>query len=114
MKKLGKFFDWQSFSQDKAFVCVGCREWTENRVPDDPQTAEHRGTRVEAVIVSDGTPYGDENVTNLYEKLTFKVPRDISIPVNTEIHPKGVVASIYGDYHNKLSCKAEDIVFSTK
>ena len=109
MKKLNKFtaFDWNAFAKGKRFVCTGCTEWN------DFDTKEHLGTKVESVIAADSTDYGEE-VTNLYEKLTFKVSNDISVPLNVEIQPKGVVANVYGDYRNQLSCTAEDIAFAAK
>lgn len=113
MKKLNQFakFDWESFAKDKQFICIGCREWKEM------ETEKHLGTRVESVIVVDNTAYitqDNEEVSNLFEKIIFKVPKDISVPINVEIRPKGVVAKVYGDYRNQLSCIAEDIIFTTK
>ncbi len=113
MKKLNMFttFDWNSFAKGKRFVSIGKSEWK------NFDTGEHLGTKIEAVIAKDDTDYGNQNgevVTNLYEKLTFKVPQDIDVPLNVEIHPKNVVATVYGDYRNQLSCTAESIEFSVK
>lgn len=113
MKKLNYFstFDWDAFSKGKEFLCVGCTEWK------NFDTGEHLGTKVESVIVTDNTDYGSQDnelVTNLYEKITFKVPKDLSVPLNVEIQPKGVVATVYGDFRNQLSCTAEDIAFTAK
>ena len=113
MKKLNQFtfFDWNSFAKGKKFVSIGCKEWK------NYDTGEHLGTKIDAVIAVDQTSYGNqanEIVTNLYEKLTFKVPKDIAVPLNVEIQPKGVVATVYGDYRNLLSCMAEDIIVADK
>lgn len=113
MKKLNMFttFDWNAFAKGKRFVAVGCTEWK------DFDTGKHLGTKIESVIAADNTDYGNQNgevITNLYEKVTFKLRKDIDIPVNVEISPKGVNAKVYGDYRNQLSCKAEDIVFAAK
>lgn len=109
MKKLNMFtaFDWNAFAKGKRFICTGCSEWK------NFDTQEHLGTKVESAIAADSTNYGEE-ITNLYEKLTFKVPKDISVPLNVEIQPKGVVATVYGEFRNQLSCTAEDVAFGDK
>lgn len=107
MKKLNMFtrFDWEPFAKDKKFMCIGVQEWK------DFSTGTKLGTQIDTVIVQDGTHYGDgTNVTNLYEKISFKVPRELDIPLNVEIRPKGVVATVYGEFRNQLSAKAEDVV----
>lgn len=104
-------FNWNLFAKEKRFLSTSKSEWK------NFNTGEHLGTKVEAVIAADNTNYGDQNgdtVTNLYEKLTFKVRKDIDVPLNVEIVPKGVTAIVYGDYRNQLSCTAEDIVFAAK
>ncbi len=113
MKKLNQFttFDWNAFAKGKAFLATGKSEWK------NFDTGEHLGTKIEAVIARDETEYDThdgETVTNLYEKLTFKVRKDMDVPVNTQIQPKGVVASVYGDYRNQLSCTADDILIVNK
>lgn len=107
MKKLGLFtyFDWDGFATEKVFACTGCSEWK------DFSTGVHLGTKVEAAIIQDTTDYGDSTISNLFEKILFKVPRDIQVPVGVEIQPSGVQASVYGDYRNQLSCTADDIIF---
>lgn len=107
MKKLNHFlhFAWEDFAKEKRFLCTGTKPWK------DYATSSILGTQIDTVIIHDGTHYGDDsNTNNLYEKITFKVPKELEIPVNTEVRPKGVVATVYGDYHNMLSAKAEDIV----
>lgn len=109
MKKLGMFttFDWNAFAKGKRFVCTGCSEWK------DFDTQQHLGTRVEAVIAADTTDYGEE-VTNLYEKVTFKIAKDTAVPLNAEIQPKGVTATVYGEFRNQLSCTVDDIAIISK
>ena len=54
-------------------------------------------------VAQDKTDYGlkdGEVVSNLYEKLVFKIPKVIEIPMNVEIRPKNPVATVYGDYQN--------------
>ncbi len=113
MKKLNMFsiFDWEGFAKGKRFLCIGKQEWK------DFSSGEHLGTKIESVIAQDNTDYGaqeGETVTNQYEKLTFKVPHDVDIPLNVEIRPKNVKATIYGDYRNQLSVYAEEIIAVTK
>lgn len=113
MKKLSNFlvFNYPAFAKGKRFVSVGIQEWV------DYSTGVHLGTKVEAVIIEDNTDYQTkpgEQVSNLFEKLVFKIGKDIDIPLNVEIQAKGVSASVYGEYRNQLSLQAEDIVVVTK
>ena len=113
MKYLNQFieFDWVSFAKDKKFLAIGKKEWL------DYNTKEHLGTKIEAIIYKDNTDYDIKNgevVSNIYEKLTFKVPKDIEIPINTEIQPKNVEARVYGDFRNQLSIIAEDVIVVSK
>ena len=100
-------FAWESFSEGKRFMCIGTREWKEH------DTKNHLGTLVDSVIMQDKTDYGKEG-SNIYEKLTFKVAKDVDVPMNAEIIPKNVEAVVYGDFRNQLSCTAEDIEIVTK
>lgn len=108
MKYLKQFntFDFENFSKGKVYVCVACQKWK------DYTTDQVLGTVVEVAIVQDDTAYKQkdgEQATNLYEKLKFKVPKDISVPVNTRVLPVNPICTIYGDYANQLSVKCEDI-----
>lgn len=114
MKKLSIFtyFDFDGFMKGKQLMCTGIRPWT------DHNTGDILGTRVETVIVKDRTNYGDqkngEQISNLFEKIVFKVPKQIEVPVNVEVMPINVEAKVYGDYHDKISAIAEDIQVVTK
>lgn len=108
LKKLNQFlkFDFEAFSKGKYFQVTGCSEWK------DFETKAHMGTKVNVAIVKDNTPYNlkdGESVSNRYEKLTFKVSKDINIPVDTIVVPVNAVATVYGEYRNQLSIKADDI-----
>lgn len=109
MKYLNQFlkFEWKPFADGKRFMCIGIREWKNH------ETKEHLGTKVDAVIMQDMTDYGKDG-NNLYEKITFKICCDIDVPMNVEIIPKGVDATVYGDYRNQLSCMVEKIEVITK
>ena len=109
MKKLNQFltFNFNDFASNKVFVCTGVTEWK------NFETNEHLGTKVEVVIAKDETEYNvrdGETVTNLYEKLVFKVNKDIDIPINAVVQPQKVTCTVYGEFKNQLSCFAEDII----
>jgi hypothetical protein len=114
MKKLIQFqsFEWGAFTKGKLFLVTGTSEWR------DFNTKEHLGTIVEVVIYKDETQYAQkegEHVTNRFEKLKFKIRKDVDVPINCFVQPVGVTATIYGDYRNQLSVKADDIkVIQTK
>lgn len=107
--KLFQVFQTEKFLKDKELTVTNIKPWQ------DFDSKEILGVKVEVAITKDDTVYPagrDGNVmTNLFEKLTFKVPKN-SVDVNandivTPIHP---VASIYGDYQNQLSITADDVV----
>lgn len=110
MKYLNQFlkFAWNTFADGKRFLCIGTRKWLHH------ETKEVLGTKVDAVVMQDKTNYGDKEGNNLYEKICFKVPYEIDVPMNVEIIPKGVEASVYGDFRNLLACTAEDIEIISK
>ena len=114
MKKLKMFtrFDIDAFLKGKQLVSTGIAPWT------NYETGELQGTKIEAVIYKDKTDYGPakdgEVVTNIFEKVTFKVPHEVSVPIGVEIIPVNAVATIYGEYNNQLSITAEDIQVVTK
>lgn len=108
MKGLSEFlhFDWDAFSTGKTFLCNGVSDYKEYK------TDRHLGKKVEAVIVDDQTPYhfkDGKTFTNRFEKIVFKINKDVNIPVNAQIIPKGVTATVYGDFRNQLSAKCQDI-----
>ena len=108
MRGLNQFliFDWEAFSRDKQFVVTGISEYQ------DFETKVHLGTKVECVIAFDRTPYSfkdGKEFTNRFEKITFKVSKDVDIPLESRVMPKNVVASIYGEFRNQLSVKCDDI-----
>ena len=114
MKKLNLFtlFDFTAFSKGKQFMSTGIQAWK------DHETGAILGTKVEAVIVKDRTDYGSskdgEKISNLFEKLVFKVPSEIDIPLNVEIIPVNPIATVYGEYRNQLSITADDVQVVSK
>lgn len=113
MKGLTQFirFDWESFAKDKSFVATSVNDYI------DYETKEHLGTRVECVIAVDKTPYDlkdGKEFTNRYEKIAFKVRKDINVPLEARVMPKGnVIAKVYGEFKNQLSVTCDDIVVAT-
>lgn len=116
LKRLSDFehFDWDAFSKDKIFVVTECKEWN------DYKTKEHFGTDVLVGIAKDDTEYKDKDgniaqVTNSFKELSFKVKKDVNIPVKTYVRPVNAVATRYSnknDTHNlrnELSVKCDDI-----
>lgn len=108
MKGLNQFlvFNWDAFAEGKSFLVTGISEYQ------DFDTKAHLGTKVDCVIASDKTPYKfkeGEIFSNRFEKISFKVAKDVNIPVESRVVPKNVVATIFGEYRNQLSVKCEDI-----
>lgn len=106
LKKLSKFqyFDCKGFFKGKRFMSVGLRKSDE-------------GTKLEVVIVQDETDYGDcggEIINNNYEKIVFKVPKKIDVPMNVEVIPLNPRATVYGDYRNLLSITVDDVEVARK
>lgn len=64
---------------------------------------------VQLVITKDGTDYGDQNVSNLYEKFNIVITdsneKDLSkYPLGKKVRLTKVDrATVYGDYQNNLS-----------
>lgn len=101
-----QFFNWDLFAKDKVFIVVGNSEYS------DYESKQHLGSKVECIIALDNTNYEYKNgnvFTNRYEKICFKVRKDVNIPLDTRVVPKGVTARVYGDYRNQLSVVCEDI-----
>lgn len=110
MKGLKQFlnFDWPNFGKDKRFLVVGVGNYVEYG------TNNKLGSKIDTVIVEDTTNYTykdkDKPFTNLYEKLSFKVTKDIEVPLNSIIAPAGEIkATVFGDYNNQLSVICSDI-----
>lgn len=113
LKKLNKFlyFDFDEFAKGKRFTSIGKQPWK------DYDSGKIKGTKLETIIAQDKTDYGDQSgeiVSNIYEKLIFKVPMDIDVPMNVEIRPMNVVATVYGEFRNQLSITAENIEVVSK
>lgn len=111
LKDLRSFqnFDMESFLKGKQLLVKRCSEFK------DFTTQKHLGTKVEVMISADNTAYPPrkdgtpvEHV-NLFEPLVFKVAKDLTFPVMTEVVAVNPTATVYGEYQNQLSCFADDI-----
>lgn len=112
MKSLSQFlhFDLARFLADKTLTVTAVVPWI------DFDTKQTLGTKVEAAITKDATAYaaGKDGavVSNLFEKVTIKLAKDISavtVPIGAVVEVIGGVGSVYGDFRNKLSIKADDV-----
>ena len=109
LKKLSRFqyFDIDLFLQKKKLMTIGVQEWK------DFDSQKVLGTKVEVVITVDKTDYGTtggEIVSNLYEKLTVKIPAKLTnVPMNAEVRLVNPEAVVYGEYRNALSITADNI-----
>ena len=44
-------------------------------------------------------------ISNLFEKMDWKIKREVNIPVGVQVVPVEGGATIYGEYRNQLSVK---------
>lgn len=112
MKGLNQFveFNWNAFAKDKVFIAKGISEYV------DFKTKEHLGTKVDGGIAEDNTQYvfkDNEEFSNVFETITFKVSKDIKVPIGVRIIPVNAKAVVYGDARNMLSVKCDDIQIVT-
>lgn len=110
MNNLGQFlnFDAAAFLSGKKLQYVDKANWT------DHDTGALLGTRVDLVIIEDGTAYrakadGTPARTNRFEKLTVKVPGAVSLPADAIVELVNPVGTVWGDYRNQLSMKADEV-----
>lgn len=110
MRGLIKFlrFDTVGFLQDKVLQVTARGELVEHG------TGNHQGTKLTVAIVSDKTVYpsgkdGTEEYSNLFEKFTVKVFKDIRVPVGATVELINPVGTVFGEYRNQLSVRADDV-----
>ena len=94
-------------------LVTGVKPWNEF------ETDKHLGTVVEVTIVKDDTIYLDSNgnklegISNRFEKLSFKVSKDVNVPLDVFVTPVNAVATVYAKkdskFRNQLSIKCDDI-----
>lgn len=110
MNNLNQFmsFDTEAFFNAKKLQYVDQSNWV------DHDSGTLLGTRVELVIIEDGTEYkpradGTPARTNRFEKVTVKVPGAVSLPVDAVVELVNPVGTVWGDYRNQLSVKADGV-----
>ena len=106
-------FNIEDFLTQQRLLVTGVRAWNEYG------TDKHIGTAVEVTIINDNTVYLDndgnklEGITNRFEKLTFKVAKDVDIALDAIVTPVHAVAKVYAqkgsNVRNQLSIKCDDI-----
>lgn len=111
MKGLNQFrrFDFPGFVDGKDLTVTSLKPWKEY------ETDKVLGTAVTVAITRDETGYkpGKDGalVSNLFEKFTVKVPsQSVSVKIGDVVTAINPVATVYGQYSNELSVKADDVV----
>ena len=109
MKYLTQFlrFNCGAFFRGKVLQTLSCGPLA------DYTTKQIIGSKLIAVIIKDETEYHTktgEQVSNLYEKVTIKVPgKALTLAPGTVIELVNPTAVVYGEYRNQLSVTAEDV-----
>lgn len=111
MKGLSQFlsFDLSRFLVGKTLVVVSISDLSEYG------SDSVIGTKVECAIVRDDTVYAPgkdgAKVSNLYEKVNIKIkyPHTVSAEVGAVVVPVNAIATVYGEFRNKLSITADGL-----
>ncbi|MBD5155661.1 MAG: hypothetical protein HDT15_11560 [Oscillibacter sp.] len=109
LKNLRSFLVFQTaeFLKGKALMVTAIRDW------EDYNTKQYLGTKVEVTVTADNTAYppakNGQQISNLYEKMWIKVPDKVSVPIGSLVAPVNAVGTIYGEYQNQLSIRADSI-----
>lgn len=74
MNELNRFFDWVKFSKGKEFQVVSLSKWTDYK-----DKEKVLGTSVCCVITKDDTVYSSPEVSNLFEKIYFRIPASLDL-----------------------------------
>ncbi|MCC4325218.1 hypothetical protein LMB33_00740 [Limosilactobacillus reuteri] len=106
-KKLSAFkqFDNQGFFGPKILMAMSEEPWL------DFDSGKKLGTKLNVVVWQDHSDYGDPTITNVGQTLSVKIagrePQQIITPHLVRlINPE---ATIYGEYQNQLSVRADDV-----
>lgn len=116
MKKLREFMEFKidKFLEGKDLRVLATEPWKEYG---NDKTGEIIGTKYKTIILNDNTKYnsGEDKGINSGESLTIKVkgePKPFKKLSRVELI--NAQASVYGEFSNLLSVKAEDINFYEK
>ena len=110
MKNLNQFirFDFEQFSAGKVFQVNGVKPWKDY---DNPEKI--LGTTIEVFVAEDKTHYitrDGSRFSNRGEKFSIKIPAtSVDVDIDDIVVPVNPVATVYGDFRNQLSVKADDI-----
>ncbi|MDT2824174.1 hypothetical protein [Vagococcus lutrae] len=98
-------FDGHAFFKDKVLEVVSTSKWIDNA------TNEVLGDKVEVVILEDHTDYkqtkSGKPITNKFEKFNVKVADAKNIISGNKVTILNPVCSVYGEFQNGLSVKAD-------
>ena len=110
MKNLNQFvhFDFPSFAEGKDFQVTGVKQWKDYENPE-----KVLGTVVEVFISQDKTHYvtrDGSRISNRGEKFSIKIPvTNVDVEIDDFVNPVNPVATVYGEYRNQLSVRADDV-----
>lgn len=111
LKKLSSLlnFDNREFFENKTFLLFGIEDWQEFK------TKKVLGAKYKVVIFEDNTNYGgDMSVSNAGESLTVKVEGVKAVAYDGRARKVRLInpqATIYGEFRNELSVKADAVEF---
>ena len=105
MKKLNMFqkFDFASWQKGKQFMIAGVK-----------YNEKKDCVSLDVIITEDNTDYGDDSVTNLYEKFKVHLITETEMQDTDKYKAKDIIVfkrvgkcSVWGDYSTQLSIEAE-------
>lgn len=108
LKKLRQFapFNFPKFSEKIDLRCVASQPWI------DFDSKANLGTKYTLIILQDATDYGNKDITNAGQTFDVKVPGEAKpFKPLSKIKLIDPTATIYGDFQNQLSVKANDVEF---
>lgn len=107
MKGILQFLDWEKITANLTFTVVSVGPWLKY------ETKEKLGTKLDVYVSRDDFQYFPKNdgtvFTNLGERLSIRVPGDVTVPIGEAIIPLDPVMTIYGKYNENASVRASGI-----
>ncbi|MDT2745979.1 MULTISPECIES: hypothetical protein [Enterococcaceae] len=114
MKGLREYqrFDANGYFEQKELRVMASEAWNEYS---DGQVGKNLGTKYKCVIATDNTAYKNPETDNTGEQVVVKVEKNAKdfkkFARVTLVNPS---ATIYGQFQNELSVKADDVEFLEK
>lgn len=91
-------------SQKKDLRCVASQPWI------DFDSKAKLGTKYTLIILQGATDYGNKDITNAGQTFDVKVPNEAkTFKLLAKVKLINPTATIYGDFQNQLSVKANDV-----